>query len=309
MTTSASFGNCSLQALPPDFELGFMAQHETVILEAWAAAEGWNPGLNDLSLAWSVEPQAFIALRHKNKLVAGGTVMAYDSGQSGFMGLFIVRKDYRARGLGGLLWQHRLKLLRQRLLPNAPIGMDGVLDMLPFYQRGGFVFSHFDCRYEGLAKSGISAGAGAGAGFQSQLQALDQVPFADLLDFDTHHAAGPRETFLRAWVNQPGCIGLADYSDQQLKGYAVLRACRHGYKIGPLFAQSPETAEKLLFALMATIPGQPLALDVPECNQAALALAELAGLRKTFACAKMYHGAMPELLQQQVFGVTSFEFG
>lgn len=305
MTTPASFDDCPLQALPADFELAEMAQHETLILEAWAAAEGWNPGLNDLSLAWRVAPNAFIALRHKNELVAGGSVMAYDSGRSGFMGLFIVRKDYRARGLGGLLWHYRLKVLRQRLLPDAPIGMDGVLEMLPFYQRGGFVFSHFDCRYEGLAKPG----SGSGSDFVGHLQALDQVPFEVLLDFDSRHVAGPRETFLRAWVNQPGIVGLADYSDQQLRGYGMLRACRQGFKIGPLFAESLDTATKLLFALMARIPGQPLALDVPDCNPAALALAEHAGLRKTFACAKMYHGSMPDLLQQQVFGVTSFEFG
>jgi GNAT superfamily N-acetyltransferase len=288
-----------------------MTQRETVILDGWAAAEGWNPGLNDLSLVWKIQPQAFIALRHKGELIAGGSVLAYGAssterlGQSGFMGLFIVHKDYRSRGLGSLLWQHRLEILRQRLLPASPIGMDGVLEMVPFYQRGGFVFSHNDCRYEGLAKSDSNFSAG----FLSHVQALDQVPFALLLDFDTRHTAGARETFLRAWTDQPGAIALADYRDQQLGGYAMLRPCRKGYKIGPFFAESPAIAEKLLFALMARIPGQPMAIDIPECNSAALALAEHAGLHRTFACAKMYHGAMPELPLHQVFGVASFEFG
>ena len=35
----------------------------------------------------------------------------------------------------------------------------------------------------------------------------------------------------------------------RLKGYGVLRKCRVGYKIGPLFADQPEIAEALFAAL------------------------------------------------------------
>ena len=53
----------------------------------------------------------------------------------------------RGRGLGTRLWLARRDLLRARLAPDAAIGMDGVEAMVPFYARGGFVFSHQNRRF------------------------------------------------------------------------------------------------------------------------------------------------------------------
>jgi hypothetical protein len=33
------------------------------------------------------------------------------------------------------------------------------------------------------------------------------------------------------------------------------------------------------------------------------------GLTEVFGCARMYHGAAPDLPIKRIFGVTSFEFG
>ena len=60
---------------------------------------------------------------------------------------------------------------------------------------------------------------------------------------------------------------------------------------------------------MARIQGEQVQLDVPEPNEAALALASRLRLSEVFGCARMYHGPAPSLPLQQVFGVTSFEFG
>jgi hypothetical protein len=100
--------------------------------------EGWNPGKSDMGIAWDTDPEAFIAL-HKGSdhLAGGGTIIRYGD-DYGFMGLFIVRRDLRGDGLGGLLWRYRLKRLQDRLAPGATIGMDGVSAIVPFYEHGGF---------------------------------------------------------------------------------------------------------------------------------------------------------------------------
>ena len=128
-----------------------MRHHEAAKLARWAVDEGWNPGKADISIAWETDRDAFIALRKDDDLLGGGTIFSYD-GLFGFMGLFIIRSDLRGEGLGKQLWTYRLKRLQTRLAPGAPIGMDGVFAMVPFYERGGFGFAHKDVRFQGIAQ-------------------------------------------------------------------------------------------------------------------------------------------------------------
>jgi hypothetical protein len=89
----------------------------------------------------------------------------------------------------------------------------------------------------------------------------------------------------------------------------VARPCRDGFKIGPLFAVDALAAERVFAGLGEHAAGQPIFLDVPENNPAALALAERHGMREVFGCARMYHGPAPELPGERIFGVTTFELG
>ena len=99
-------------------------------------------------------------------------------------------------------------------------------------------------------------------------------------------------------------------SDGKLAGYGVLRLCRSGYKIGPLFADRPEYAEALFVALKAhAAEGAPLYLDVPEVNPAAVALAKRYNMNAVFETARMYTGKSPDLPMNRLFGVTTFELG
>jgi hypothetical protein len=111
-------------------------------------------------------------------------------------------------------------------------------------------------------------------------------------------------------VTQPESIAIGLLQDQQWVGYGVLRPCRQGYKIGPLFADTPEGAETLFCALRAQVPpGQPFYLDVPEVNAAAIALTEKYGLQSVFETARMYTPEIPVLPTDRIFGVTTFELG
>ncbi len=92
-------------------------------------------------------------------------------------------------------------------------------------------------------------------------------------------------------------------------GLGVVRPCRDGAKIGPLFADDAPTARALFAALAARAPAGPLYLDVPEPNAEAAALAREAGMAPVFETARMYTGAPPAIPLARVFGITSFELG
>lgn len=285
--------------MPTELMIRPMTRAEFGTLVDWAAAEGWNPGLDDARVFWDTDPQGFIAAELDGELIGGGSIVAYGE-RFGFMGFFIMRQDHRGHGLGRRLWLARRDRLIARLRAPAVIGMDGVFSMQGFYARGGFVPAHRDLRFEGR---------GAASPPGPTLVDLAAVSFDDVLCYDTAHFPTERRTFLAAWVTQPGARALGSVGDGRLRGYGVIRPCRQGYKIGPLFADDAATAEALFLGLGDLAPGQPIYLDVPEHNPAAMALARRHGLREVFGCARMYHGPAPVLPEHEVYGITSFELG
>jgi acetyltransferase (GNAT) family protein len=67
----------------------------------WAAAEGWNPGLDDVDRFLAVDPDAFLATEVDDQ-VAGTVSCAFYGDAYAFIGFYIVRADLRGRGTGGV---------------------------------------------------------------------------------------------------------------------------------------------------------------------------------------------------------------
>ncbi|MCB1204132.1 MAG: GNAT family N-acetyltransferase [Verrucomicrobiae bacterium] len=267
---------------------------------AWAAAEGWNPGLEDVEIFWETDPDGFVCAVRDGEVIGTGSIVAYGR-EFGFMGFFIVRPDLRGQGIGRDFWTWRRDTLRARLHPDAAIGMDGVFTMQPFYARGGFVFSHRNLRLAGTGRSGGSP--------DPAIVELASLPFDRVATFDRRHFGFSREVFLRRWIRPTGGLGLGYLDGDRLDGFGVIRPCRTGFKVGPLFAETPEVADALFSALSAHAEGQPVFLDTPENHAAALELGERHQLTESFGCARMYLGPPPALPWNQIYGVTTFELG
>ncbi len=135
------------------------------------------------------------------------------------------------------------------------------------------------------------------------------VSFEQLAAYDRRCFPAAREAFLRAWLAQPDGLALAAVRDGQVAGYGVARRCGTGSKVGPLFADDPETAEELYSSLAALSPGEPVFLDVPEVNAWAMALARRRRMHEVFGTARMYLGTAPRVAESRIYGVTTFELG
>lgn len=285
-----------------DLTIRNMTRPEVDELVAWAAAEGWNPGLHDADAFWATDSEAYIAAEKEGELIGGGAITSY-GGDYGFMGFFIVKPEHRGHGYGNTLWHARRDRLLRRLRPGASIGMDGVFDMQAYYAKGGFEFSHRNMRFRLDVPSEFAA---SGGGYVVE---LDRVPFGALADYDRTCFPAPRAAFLEKWIAQPDAKALGVFNDGTLEGYGVARRCGDGHKIGPLFANDTHTAEALFAELIAFAAGGPVFLDAPENNPAAMALVERHGMQEVFGCARMYLGDKPDLDETRVFGATTFELG
>ena len=276
-----------------------MTRAELDVLVEWAAREGWNPGLGDADVFWATDPEGFVAAEIDGELIGGGSIVAYEK-MYGFIGLFIVRPEYRGRGLGNRLWHELNRRLLARLETDAAIGLDGVFNMQEYYARRGFRFVCRDLRFEGWGKN-LPQPKG--------VIKASAVPFDRIDAYDRRHFPAPRSRFLREWIHRPGGYALAAIDGDEIRGYVVMRPCRTGYKIGPLFAANADVADSLFVAVASRVPGEPIFLDVPENNRDALALVERYRMNEVFGCARMVLGPIPQLPDAEIFGVTTFELG
>jgi GNAT superfamily N-acetyltransferase len=273
-----------------------MTRAEVDLAVGWAAQEGWNPGLNDAACFHAADPQGFFLAEEAGEPVGCLSAVAYD-GRFAFAGFYMVRKAWRGRGIGS-----RLVREASAYLGGRTIGNDAVPAQEETYKKYGFALAYRNVRYRGIA--GPSA-ANRAAG----IVALSAVPFARLCAYDRGLFPADRPAFLERWIGQPGAVALGFLNEGRLAGYGVLRPCRQGRKIGPLFADGEAIAEALLGALTAAIPGEEFFLDIPEPNPAARTLAARHGMTAVFETARMYTGEAPALPLERIFGVTSFELG
>lgn len=260
----------------------------------WAAAEGWNPGAADAACFRTQDPAGFFVGVEDGVPVSAVSVVTYGD-DFAFLGLYIVRPERRGQGYGMATWLAGLAHAGAR-----PVGLDGVVAQQDNYRRSGFVLHHRNVRYGGPVTAGRSDPA---------VVPVAEIPFAALAAYDAACFPADRPDFLRAWTTAPGHRALALWRDGRLAGYGVIRPCRDGHKIGPLFADDRAAAETLFDALSAGVAGGPVFLDVPEPNAAAVALAEARGLVPVFETARMYTAPVRPVAQERVFGISSLELG
>ncbi len=261
-----------------------------------ARAEGWNPGLDDMSAFYAQDPTGWLIGEIEGEPRGCISCVRYE-GNFGFVGFYIVDPSFRGFGYGIALFNAALMRLR-----GCTIGLDGVFDQQPNYCKKGFELAYSNIRFEYINEI-----------VQEQSPRVSEVTpqlYPCLEAFDLQHFGYARPAFLKQWFQLPHARTMLIRKANVILAYGSIRECDKGYKIGPLFAENPELAELLFRSLCSTVAkGEYIYLDIPEPNAAGLRLAERYGMKSVFGTARMYAGNAPILPLNNIFGVTSFELG
>ncbi len=274
-----------------------MLPSEAQIAIDWAKQEGWNPGLHDAQTFYRVNPTGLFIGKVEEEVVAVASSIIYDNNYA-FFGLLIVKDGERGKGYGMGITDYRMAYVGDR-----NIGLDGVVEWQPAYAKNGFKYAHRNMRYHAV-------------GFNHEdslndphIQTLDKIPFKDIVTYDTAHYPAMRPAFVSTWINQPESLAIGYVKDGTLCGYAVIRPCYQGFKIGPLFADNETIAESLFGRLAHFAKDKDIYLEITELNPDAQNLVKRHNMNFVFETARMYTKEAPELPQKEIYSITNFEMG
>ncbi|MFD8804303.1 GNAT family N-acetyltransferase [Streptomyces sp. NPDC059597] len=264
------------------------------VISAWAAEEGWNPGLSDGPAFFAQDPEGFFLGRIDGEPVSAVSVVNYGDDYA-FLGCYLVRPDLRGHGHGLTTWKTALAHAGTRT-----VGLDGVVAQQDNYRRSGFELAHRTARYTGPAPTGTAPDG---------VRPAEAADLAAVVAYDSACSPADRPRFLAEWLTLPGHRAFVREDAGRLTGYGVIRPGHDCPRVGPLFADTADDARALLTALSAEVAGQRIAVDVPEPNKAAVALALDLGLTPSFETARMYTGPVREHALDRIFGVATLELG
>jgi len=215
----------------------------------------------------------------------------------GFMGFYMVKPEIRNQGYGSQLWDAGLQYLGDRC-----IGLDSVRPDLVAHKKPEFKPAYVNYRFKWIKDEQWQE--------SPDVIELAKVPFSEVTAYDYDIFRFSREAFLQCWITRPGTRAFGIMKGDKLSAYGVIRECREGYKIGPLFADNPEFANSLFHALTKDAAmGAPVFLDTPERNPGAVKLAQNYGMSEVFRTTRMYNKEEPVLPLERWYGVTTFELG
>lgn len=258
----------------------------------WAAAEGWNPGLDDAAVFHGSDPDGFFLGSVDGQPIAAISVVNHNP-DFAFLGLYIVHPDFRGSGHGKALWDAAIAHAGRRT-----IGLDGVPDQQANYRKSGFVHAGSTQRYQGKAAGALSP----------RLRLATPDDLAKLMAQEAALSGEEKPAYMRGWYSQtPHRQTFVLEDEGSIPGHVTLRRCVDGHKIGPLCAETPEIAATLLDHCFALTDGT-VSIDVPQASQSLAGICQGMGLTVSFETARMYRGA-PPAGQPGVFAVTSLELG
>lgn len=275
-------------------EIRPMGRSELDLVLQWAAAEGWNPGLEDAEAFLAADPKGFLLCTVGGVPVSSISVVNHTP-EFAFLGLYLCHPDARSRGHGWAVWQAGLAHAGART-----VGLDGVPDQQANYAKSGFMPTGQTVRMRGALPSGAAP----------DVRDANATDLPLLLTLDARQTGLFRPAYMRAWLADTATRHTRVLeTDAGIRGFATIRQCAEGTKIGPFCAGTAADAKALLSGF-AEVPGAgDCSIDVPDsCDGFREMLAGM-GFNAVFNTARMYMGPPPNTQPAPYSAVTTLELG
>jgi GNAT superfamily N-acetyltransferase len=233
-------------------------------------SEGWNQTEKDWKLLLENPINICIVAEYNNKVIGTATALNH-SNKIAWIGMVLVDKSFRGRGVGKMLLTNiigALKNVDSIKLDATPVG-------LPLYQKLGFIEENKIYRMINPSLQSFEKQA-----LNYEPINIDHESFSDVLKLDKRIFGTARTYLLQTLLrNYPGKAYLIK-RNKKLDGYMFGRdGVRFNY-IGPVFAFSHDSARILISKALESLNNQPVALDILQDKDGLIKWLEMLGFVK-----------------------------
>jgi GNAT superfamily N-acetyltransferase len=234
-----------------DIDIRLLTEEDVEAALALSASCGWNQRAAEWHMMLQIAPSGTFTAETPDGIV--GTAIGIDYGSFGWIAMMLVNPAWRSRGLGARL----LEAAMGAIPPDLPIRLDATPLGRPLYERYGFVLESSLTRFVRPPDAGPPPARGGG------VRPLAESDLPAVMRMDDRITGAHRHGPLRwafadapryAWIDAPGyCLG---------------RGGRLFDHIGPIVADTAESAAAQTAAAIGESGGCSLVIDAHDAQQA-----------------------------------------
>ncbi|XP_067123389.1 uncharacterized N-acetyltransferase YitH-like [Centruroides vittatus] len=301
--------------LIPDYNVRNLRPEEIPLLLDLAKAEGRHMGLEAEIETWlEVDPECFFVACSDSGDILGSCCGVRLSEEHGYVGMYVVKPEYRSLGIGKKVWNAAIEHLGDR---NK--GLSAVDSYFPLYRdKAGFnVVADWTVdlyRSENAPEMDLDL---ADLYLDSKLRILpisDEELMRDVIAYDKEIHVYDRSKIVRLSLMERGCISRVALLGDSVCGYGCIKPGLQGlWIITPLYADSEHVAHLLLSELIGSLSEEErekgFALKVPSTNTAAAGVMSHFGFcRQTYSLRRCYTHSVVDLPVSRIFALQTSVF-
>lgn len=213
-------------------------------------AENWNQTEDDWRTLLKLDPRLCLTATSDGTLVGTVTAANYTH-ELAWVGMMLVDKDFRGRGLGKRL----LTILIEKLGAFQSIKLDATATGLPLYNSLGF---SEELSIDRMMTTQVEATLPGKA--HHAVKPLTKAKWQNVMDLDRAFFGADRSRLMaqillknKGWYVERG---------GRITGYLLARLGSNYTQLGPLSAETTEDAEILLLSVLHDFNGKPVLLDI-----------------------------------------------
>ncbi|KAH3854461.1 uncharacterized protein F36G3.2-like [Dreissena polymorpha] len=220
---------------------------EKLMLEFWASVDG-DISLCDHKANMVLDPNYLMVAVDKNDEPVGYGGLTQAASDIFYLGNFIVREDFRGKGIGKLIWQALLGRAGDR-----NIALDAVTYMEDWYAKNGFKFRSSKV---GFFKVCVNEDMKQAVPSEYTCRHITDDIWPMVMKYDRKiYPTFDRERILRAWLGVDGTRAVVALHGNKVVGYgSIHEQTKQTYGVRNVLADNESVVEIILRELFKDLP-------------------------------------------------------
>ena len=270
-----------------DFSVWRLVEKDIEFVYQMNVTEDWNDRINDIRRMFNYEPDGSLVAEVDG--VPVGHVFTVNYGRLGWIGLLIVKLEYRKKGVGTLLMKKAVDYLLHCGVET--IKLEAVPEISDLYRRLGFIDEFDSLRFISTSRKTVSRRIDSTKG-------IERGKMADIARFDAEYFGTDRTRVLLSLYQENPKLCFACYEGSDVVGYVMCRRATRGYNLGP-FVCNPKNlgvARELLARSIEKIgPNTAIYSGIPATNEKAVMIFQEFGFKPYSKSIRMHLGKHPTI--------------